>query len=81
MCQRLSQGNDPNDIGPLDKHNDHNTSAEHNDANPTIFAIILSIIEGGQHWPGENLPGIGKVKAVLSEVALVFSLIPFEAHE
>src|SRR5947208_1635642 len=68
----LSHGKNANRVfTTLREGNHHGAGAKHPDADPTILAIILAVVQCGEHGRFKHFPGVGEIQAVFANVALV----------
>jgi len=82
MLQCLSQRNHSDYVCfELGKHDNNNPPSKSADSNPTVLAVILSIIKTGEHRSLEDLPSVGEIEAMLTDVRFVLFIVPLKAHE
>jgi hypothetical protein len=76
----LPQRDDADRLGIGFTENDnHHTVVEQADADPTILAVILAVIEPDQHGSAKHTRGLGKIKAVPPDVEPILRRVPCES--
>jgi len=81
MFQCLSQrDNSYYTFAAFSEYNNDHPIPEKTNSSPMVFAIIFSCIKNRPHGGFKNFPGIGEVKAMLSDILSVFVFIPFKVH-